>query len=104
MDQPLSEIFADYVLRAEYAHLPPKAAERARQSTLDTIGVIMAASALEPSVNGLLDLVIEAGGREECSVLGTHRKVPAIMAAFANGGMAHCLDYDDRTPLGHHPT
>lgn len=104
MDQPLSEIFADHIFGAQYAHLPPKAIERAKQSTLDTIGVIMAASALEPSVNGLLDLVMDAGGRAECSVLSTNQKVPAIMAAFANGGMAHCLDYDDRTPQGHHPT
>ncbi|MBV8476870.1 MAG: MmgE/PrpD family protein [Acidobacteria bacterium] len=104
MEQPLSEIFADHILRVEYARLPPQAVERARQSTLDTIGVIMAGSALEPSVNGLLELVLEAGGREECSVLGTSWKVPAIMAAFANGGMAHCLDYDDHTPQGHHPS
>lgn len=104
MGQPLSEIFADHILGTEYAQLPTQSVERAKQSTLDTIGVIMAASALEPSVNGLLELVMEAGGREECNVLGTSRKVPAIMAAFANGGMAHCLDYDDHTPQGHHPS
>jgi 2-methylcitrate dehydratase PrpD len=85
-------------------HLPPQSVERAKRSTLDTIGVIMAANALEPSVNGVLELVTEAGGREECSVLGTSRKVPAIMAAFANGAMVHCLDYDDHTPQGHHPS
>ena len=104
MTTPLSHIFADYVCRTKLADLTPAAVERACQSTLDTVGVIMAASALEPSVNGLLDLVLEAGGRAESTVMGTTTKVPAIMAALANGGLAHSLDFDDHAPEGHHPS
>ena len=29
-------------------------------------------------------------------------RVPALTAAFANGAMAHCLDFDDQTPWGQH--
>ena len=104
MEGDLSEILANYVVSTNFAALPLAAKEKARQSTLDTIGVIMAASALEPSVNGLVDLVLEAGGRTESTVLGTGQKVPAIMAAFANGGLAHSLDFDDHAPEGHHPS
>jgi 2-methylcitrate dehydratase PrpD len=35
-------------------------------------------------------------------VLGFGGRVPAVMAAFVNGAMAHCLDYDDQTPWGQH--
>ncbi len=41
----------------------------------------------------------EGGGREESTILGFGGKVPAWMAAFANGAMVHCLDYDD---IHHH--
>ena len=104
MQKPLAEVFADFVCRTRLSDVTPSGAERACQSTLDTVGVMMAASALEPSVNGLIDLVLEAGGRAECTVLGTSQKVPAIMAAFANGGLAHSLDFDDHAPEGHHPS
>ena len=104
MQAPLAEIFADFVYRTRFSDVTPSAAERACQSTLDTVGVMMAATALEPSVVPLLDLVLDAGGRPECTVLGTQRKVSAIMAAFANGGFAHALDFDDHAPEGHHPS
>jgi 2-methylcitrate dehydratase PrpD len=35
-------------------------------------------------------------------VLAFGDRVPALWAAFANGAMAHCLDYDDQTPWGQH--
>jgi 2-methylcitrate dehydratase PrpD len=43
---------------------------------------------------------VDLGGREESTVLGYGRKVPAAWAAFANGSFGHMLDYDD-TGGGH---
>jgi 2-methylcitrate dehydratase PrpD len=37
-------------------------------------------------------------------VLGFGTKLPAPAAAFVNGGMAHCLDYDDFHLAGVHPS
>ncbi|MCX5326926.1 MmgE/PrpD family protein [Streptomyces sp. NBC_00120] len=85
-----------------YEDLPSEAAEAAKKSILDTLGVILAASGTEPAVRGVIDLVREGGGRPEASVLAFGGKVPAMAAAFANGAMAHCLDYDDQTPWGQH--
>ncbi|MCL8011300.1 MmgE/PrpD family protein [Streptomyces sp. AS02] len=76
--------------------------EAAKKSILDTLGVILAAGGTEPAVQGVVDLVRESGGRPEASVLAFGGKAPAIMAAFANGAMAHCLDFDDQTPWGQH--
>ena len=93
---------ADFVADARYTRLPADAVAAAKKSTLDTLGVILAASGMEPAVRGVVDLVRESGGRPEASVLAFGGRAPAIMAAFANGAMAHCLDYDDQTPWGQH--
>jgi 2-methylcitrate dehydratase PrpD len=74
----------------------------AKMTILDTLGVALAASGVEPAVQGLLDLVSEDGGREEATVWGRGHRVPAAAAAFANGALAHCLDFDDQTPWGQH--
>lgn len=44
------------------------------------------------------EFVCSMGGAEEAVVLGAGSLVPAPMAAFANGFMAHTLDYDDVDP------
>jgi len=53
-------------------------------------------------VLGVIDLVRDAGGEPESTVLAFGDRVPAVWAAFANGAMAHCLDFDDQTPWGQH--
>lgn len=98
----LVEHFASFVAETNYAKTPPDAVEAAKKSILDTLGVILAASGTEPAVRGLVELVHESAGRPESSILAFGGKAPAIMAAFANGAMAHCLDFDDQTPWGQH--
>ncbi|VVJ21589.1 Immune-responsive protein 1 [Amycolatopsis camponoti] len=93
---------AEFASRTEYRRLPESAVEGAKKSILDTLGVILAASGLEPAISPVIELVRETGGRAEASVLGFRERAPAIMAAFANGAMAHCLDFDDQTPWGQH--
>jgi 2-methylcitrate dehydratase PrpD len=97
-----SRHFADLVADTVYRRLDTDAVDAAKKSVLDTLGVALAASGVEPAVRAVVDLVRESGGRPEASVLGFGFKAPTIMAAFANGAMAHCLDYDDQTPWGHH--
>lgn len=98
----LSQPLAEFAFSTRYEDLPQSAIEGAKKSILDTMGVIVAASGMEPAVKGVIDFVKESGGRAESSVLAFGLRVPAIMAAFANGAMAHCLDYDDQTPWGQH--
>jgi 2-methylcitrate dehydratase PrpD len=101
-DADLSEHFAECATETRFEDLPPDAVEGAKKSVLDTIGVILAASGTEPAVRAVIDQVREDGGAQESSVLAFGGRVPAPMAAFANGAMAHCLDYDDQTPWGQH--
>ena len=51
----------------------------------------------------LIELVTDAGGKEDASILGFGGRVPAAAAAFANGTLAHGLDFDSQTPWGAHP-
>lgn len=94
--------FAHSASHAEYEHLSSAAIAAAKNSLLDTLGVCLAGSGLEPAAGRAIELVQESGGRPEASVLGFGGRAPAIMTAFANGTLAHVLDYDDLTPWGQH--
>jgi 2-methylcitrate dehydratase PrpD len=94
--------FARVAATAKFEQLSAGAIEAAKKSVLDTLGVALAASGMEPAVRGLVSLVEETGGNPESTVLGTGKRAPAMMASLANGAMAHCLDFDDQTPWGAH--
>ncbi|TAL93167.1 MAG: MmgE/PrpD family protein [Paraburkholderia sp.] len=94
--------FAKYVAETRYEDLSRDAVDGAKKTILDTLGVTLAASGMEPAVRALVDLLQQGGGSPESTVLGFGGKLPAISAAFANGSMAHCLDFDDQTPWGAH--
>jgi 2-methylcitrate dehydratase PrpD len=98
----LSHHLADATVGVNYSKLPAAAVDSAKKTILDALGVTLAASGLEPAALPTIDLVRESGGRAEASVLGFGFKAPAVMAAFANGALAHCLNYDDQTPWGQH--
>lgn len=98
----LSLAFAECAASAKFSDLSASAIERAKQSLLDVMGVALAASGMEPASGIAVNLALETGGPNEATILGRGRKVSAIMAAFANGAMAHSLDYDDQTPWGQH--
>ena len=100
----LSAEFARFAAQCRYEDLPESAIEGAKKSILDTLGVMLAASGVEPALRGLHELVRESGGAPESSVIGFGGRAPAVMAAFVNGAMAHCLDFDDHAPEGHHPS
>uniref|UniRef100_A0A7C2K0Q9 MmgE/PrpD family protein n=1 Tax=candidate division WOR-3 bacterium TaxID=2052148 RepID=A0A7C2K0Q9_UNCW3 len=91
----ISEAIAEYVCSITFEKLPLEAVEAAKKSFLDTLGVILAASSLGEGCRYFVELVLEGNGREESTVLGFNKRVPCVMAAFANGSMSHALDYDD---------
>lgn len=104
MSTELQDKFASFAANCRYADLPESAVEGAKKSILDTLGVMLAATGVEPALRGVAGLVHEGGGAPEASILGFGGRAPAVMAAFANGAMAHCLDFDDHAPEGHHPS
>jgi 2-methylcitrate dehydratase PrpD len=79
---------------ARFGDLTPAAAHQARRGLLDWIGCALAGSA-HPTVGKLLDVLQEAGGRAQATVLGRGLKLACLEAPLANGQMGHVLDFDD---------
>jgi 2-methylcitrate dehydratase PrpD len=77
------------------ARPPAKALAVAKQSLLDAIGVTFAASALGERAPAFAEIAREASNPHGATVIGFGFKAAPAMAAFANGAMAHALDYED---------
>ncbi|MCL6650315.1 MAG: MmgE/PrpD family protein [Chloroflexi bacterium] len=76
----------------------------ARRRLLDTLGVALAASGMEPArISGAV--VRGWGGEEQATIVGAGRRYPVPSAAFVNGTLAHSLDFDDtHLPSVLHPS
>ncbi|MFZ4286361.1 MmgE/PrpD family protein [Variovorax sp. HJSM1_2] len=98
----LCEDIADYVITSRFEKLTPSVVTSAKMALIDHLGVTLAASGLEPAVQSAIAVAREAGGKPESVVIGCGFRTSAVMAAFANGAMAHCLDFDDQSPWGQH--
>ncbi|MDA4130019.1 MAG: MmgE/PrpD family protein, partial [Thaumarchaeota archaeon] len=98
----ISDQIAKFVCTMEFDDIPHLAVENAKRSILDCVGVSLA-GALDPNVLIVKNFVSEMGGKEESTILGDSRKIPAVNAALVNGVAAHALDYDDTSwvMLGH---
>lgn len=87
--------FAENIVRTRVANLPPEVMEMTKKCILDLLGCICAGSALSLDAKNVTGMFVDAEGREEATIIGEVRKVPAWSAAFANGVLAHALDFDD---------
>lgn len=83
------------IASTRFEDLPADAVAAAKTDILDTLGAALASSKLTPDPRKVVALVMEAGGNEESTILGFGGRVPSWMAAFANGAMAHAMEYDD---------
>ena len=93
--EEVTAILSRFISETDYDDLPQPITDRVKKSILDTIGIIMPASELMPDLKSAIDLYIEAGGKEESTVLAYGVKLPCWAAAFANGVRGHALDYAD---------
>lgn len=105
-EQPLdiAARFARIFATTRYEDLPPEAIEAARKSILDTLAGMLAATGLEPALQGVLDMAIDHGGADEADIIGFGGRTSAMLACLVNGAMAHASDFDDHVPEGHHPS
>jgi 2-methylcitrate dehydratase PrpD len=85
---------ARHLRSASYDTIPAAALEAAKRSLLDAIGVSVAASALAPECLPFIDVAREQGPGP-CTILGTTTCAAPLAAAFANGALAHALDFED---------
>jgi 2-methylcitrate dehydratase PrpD len=90
-----SQVLARNVADVTYEDISGLAIDAAKRSFLDALGVTLAAGTLGEGCRAFVDLATAEGGVQESTILGFGAKVPAPMAAFANGSMAHALDFED---------
>lgn len=84
--------------------LPVDVTASVRQRVLDIVGLCAAATTVDTSTAALA-YVREQGGVGQAHAIGLPAAVPASLAAFGNGVLAHSLDYDDtHLPSVLHPS
>ncbi|MBI3044418.1 MAG: MmgE/PrpD family protein [Betaproteobacteria bacterium] len=95
----------DKVIAVSYASLPQQAIEMAKHVTLDGLAVMLAGST-EPLGVGRISIqyVKEMGGAPQATVIAGGFKTSMLNAAYANGTMAHALDFDNTWYPLNHPT
>lgn len=86
---------ARVVSSTRYENLPEEAVIAAKMAILDTLGVMIAGSGAGEGVEQVVEVLESLGGKEECSVIGFDKKSNPMLAAMANGALAHSIDYDD---------
>ncbi|GAA0895471.1 MmgE/PrpD family protein [Pseudonocardia zijingensis] len=100
----VSRQLADVVVGCSERQVPGAAKEAAARSLLDAVGVSLAATGLGEGTAAFSDLVRAEAGHGASTLLWDHSRVPAAAAAFANGALAHALDFEDAVDgLAAHP-
>ncbi len=100
----LAEQIGEFATAVSYQRLPAQVADSVRERVLDTLGICVAATALDTSA-AARDWVLEQRGRPQAQAVGLPGRVPAPLAGFLNGVLAHSLDYDDtHLPSVLHPS
>jgi 2-methylcitrate dehydratase PrpD len=99
---PLGELLR-WVCSSRYEDLPLAAVEASKTYLLNTAAAMLAGCGA-PGVPEAVRQVREWGGKPESTVAVHGFKAPAPLAAFANGVMAHAMDFDDtQVGTGFHP-
>jgi 2-methylcitrate dehydratase PrpD len=94
-NEPLvTETLAKFACELAFEDIPEQARTVARHCLMDMIGVSLAGKS-EPLSEMLLAQVLDEGGSEHASLIGTDVRTSAVQAALYNGSCAHALDYDD---------
>ena len=106
MSKPtITEALVDKILEIRYESIPPEAIALSKKIALDGLAVLHA-GATEPLGVGRLttDYIKASGGAPQASVVGGGFKTSMQNAAYANGTMAHALDFDNTSYPPNHPT
>lgn len=92
----VTEAIARHVAMTPFSALPRTTVDITLRSLLDGIGVMLAASGMSREVDPFIAIARSMGSvARGARILGHGDLVSAPAAAFANGAMAHALDYED---------
>jgi 2-methylcitrate dehydratase PrpD len=102
---PVTDALARFVAGTDFSTISREALDNAKLHMLDTLGVALAAITT-PVAMIAIDYCQKTGNTPEASIWGSGKKASLPMAAFANGLLAHALDFDDWDAFIHagHPS
>lgn len=92
--QSCSAKAADWYLGLNYRDLPDDIVNRIKLHVLDIIGLTLMGAARD-SGRSIRKAVHALGKGDECRILGYGDRTSALLAAIANGTMAHSTEFDD---------
>lgn len=93
-DISLSRGLAHFGLRVSPDKIPPDVRQDAVWRLVDTVGVAVAAAAMD-FAEPVRSMAVASGGSAEATVLVTGERLPVQLAGFVNGSLAHGQDFDD---------
>jgi 2-methylcitrate dehydratase PrpD len=93
--QGVSRRIADFVAGRPGERVSEAAEVAAARSLLDALGVSLAATGLGEGTAAFAELARSESGRGVSTLLWDGTRLPAAAAAFANGALAHALDFED---------
>lgn len=103
-DKTFSRKLAEFAADTSFSSLPEAIVHQARRCLLDTVGVIIAGSAMADSAQAIQGFVKKCAPAGKASVIGTLLKTDSAHAALANGVAAHALELDDGSKYAtYHP-
>jgi 2-methylcitrate dehydratase PrpD len=102
---PVTDTLARFVAETDFSAISAQTRASAKLHILDVLGVALAAVD-QPAAQIARAYCGRLGVSDEASVWGTQSRASVSSAAFANGLLAHALDYDDWDAFIHvgHPT
>ena len=104
MSATIAQTLGEFAVTQTHDRLPDAVRHSVCQRTLDTLGIMVAATPLDTS-RAIRDYATELGGRPQAHAVGVREALPAELAALVNGTLAHSLDYDDtHLPSVLHPS
>ncbi len=87
-------VLSEFASKTRIAGISAEAIAATKRHILDCAGVGLAAT-VEPAGRIILDITREQGGAPQARVFGGKLRTSSVSAAWANGCLAHLLDFDD---------
>ena len=90
----ISRTLAEFSCHLHFEDIPPVTRKTMKNHLLDCLGVGLAGSREEPA-RICYETLAPSGGREEATVFGQKKRLPAKDAALINGTALHSIELDD---------
>jgi len=94
MEKSISRQIAEFSINLKFEDLPKNVVETTKKYLYDSIGCAFGGYHTK-DVNILKDIYVNMGGKEEVTLIGFGKKIPAVNATLVNSLMIRALDFND---------